>query len=235
MRRLTFEEFILPFVLDHVRPHLNEDDYRTRALLQFASEEAKHIHLFKTFAKEFKQNFVTNCETIGPAEEIGQAVLSHGPLGVALVILGIEWATQRHYLKSIRDDSELDPQFKSLLRHHWIEEAQHTKLDTLMIQALTDNLTSPEIERGISDYVSIGGLVDGGLKQQVEFDMQALQRAIGRTLNEAEQASFRAVQLQALRWTYLGSAMTHPNFLATVGEFSPGGRRQIEAMAPMFS
>jgi hypothetical protein len=26
------EEFILPFVLDHVRPHLNEDDYRTRAL-----------------------------------------------------------------------------------------------------------------------------------------------------------------------------------------------------------
>ena len=156
-------------MLDHVRPHLNEDDYRTRALLQFASEEAKHIHLFKTFAKEFKQDFVTNCETIGPAEEIGQAVLSHGPLGVALVILGIEWATQRHYLESIRDDSELDPQFKSLLRHHWIEEAQHTKLDTLMIQALTDNLTSPEIERGISDYVSIGGLVDGGLKQQVEL------------------------------------------------------------------
>src|SRR4029078_7962861 len=41
------EEFILPFVLDHARPHLNEDDYRTRALLQFASEEAKHIQLFK--------------------------------------------------------------------------------------------------------------------------------------------------------------------------------------------
>src|SRR5262245_36134751 len=33
------EEFILPFVLDHVRPHLNEDDYCTRALLQFATEE----------------------------------------------------------------------------------------------------------------------------------------------------------------------------------------------------
>ena len=37
---IIVEEFILPFVLDHVRP-LNEDDYRTRALLQFASEEAK--------------------------------------------------------------------------------------------------------------------------------------------------------------------------------------------------
>ena len=82
------EEFILPFVLDHARPHLNEDDYRTRALLQFASEEAKHIHLFKKFAEEFKAGFVTYCETIGPPEEIGKAVLSHSPLGVALVILG---------------------------------------------------------------------------------------------------------------------------------------------------
>jgi len=229
------EEFILPFVLDHVRPHLNEDDYRTRALLQFASEEAKHIQLFKKFAEEFKQGFVTNCETIGPPEEIGKAVLSHGPLGVALVILGIEWATQKHYLESIRDDNGLDPQFKSLLRNHWIEEAQHTKLDTLMVQALTDNISEAEIERGISDYASIGGLVDGGLKQQVEFDLQAFQRAAARTLNEAEQEQFRSIQLQALRWTYLGSALTHPNFLATVGEFSPGGRKQIEDMAPAFS
>jgi len=229
------EEFILPFVLDHVRPHLNEDDYRTRALLQFASEEAKHIHLFRKFAEEFKQGFVTNCETIGPPEEIGKAVLSHGPLGVALVILGIEWATQKHYLESIRDDNGLDPQFKSLLRHHWIEEAQHTKLDTLMVQALTDNISEAEIEKGISDYASIGGLVDGGLKQQVEFDMQAFERAAGRRLNEAEQEQFRSIQLQALRWTYLGSALTHPNFLATVGEFSPSGRKQIEEMAPVFS
>ena len=86
---IIVEEFILPFVLDHVRPHLNEDDYRTRALLQFASEEAKHIQLFREFAEEFNAGFVTNCETIGPAEEIGKAVLAHSPLGVALVILGI--------------------------------------------------------------------------------------------------------------------------------------------------
>jgi para-aminobenzoate N-oxygenase AurF len=229
------EEFILPFVLDHVRPRLNQDDYRTRALLQFASEEAKHIQLFRKFAEEFRQGFVTNCETIGPAAEIGNAVLSHSPLGVALVILGIEWTTQQHYLESVRDDNELDPQFKSLLRHHWIEEAQHTKIDTLMVQALTDNLTPAEIEQGISDYASIGGLVDNGLNQQVDFDLQALQRATGRILNIAEQEQFRSIQLQALRWTYLGSAMIHPNFLATVGEFSPSARKQIEDMAPAFS
>jgi hypothetical protein len=228
------EEFILPFVLDHARPHLNEDDYRTRALLQFASEEAKHIHLFKKFAEEFKAGFVTNCETIGPPEEIGKAVLSHSPLGVALAILGIEWMTQKHYLESVHDDEDLDPQFKSLLRHHWMEEAQHTKLDTLMIQALTDNRGVPEIERGISDYSAIGALIDSGITQQVEFDMQALQRAAGRSLSEPEQEQFRAIQRQALRWTYLGSAMTHPQFLQTVSEISPDARNQIEEMSKAF-
>jgi hypothetical protein len=228
------EEFILPFVLDHARPHLDEDDYRTRALLQFASEEAKHIHLFKKFAAEFKAGFATNCETIGPPQEIGKAVLSHSPLGVALVILAIEWMTQKHYVESVRDDNELDPQFKSLLRHHWMEEAQHTKLDTLMVQALTDNASPAEIDKGISDYAAIGGLIDGGLEQQVEFDMQALQRVTGRTLSEADQEQFRSIQRQALRWTYLGSGMTHPNFLETVGEFSPSARKQIEEMAPAF-
>ncbi len=227
----VIEEFILPFVLDHTRPQLNQDDYRTRALLQFATEEAKHIHLFRKFGEEFKQGFRTNCETIGPPQEIGKAVLSHSPLGVALVILGIEWMTQKHYLESVRDNDELDPQFKSLLRHHWIEEAQHTKLDTLMVQALTDNLTPAELEKGVSDYASIGAFLDTGLKQQVDFDMQSWQRAAGRTLNDAEQEQFRSTQLQALRWTYLGSHMAHPNFLATVGQFSPGARKQIEEMA----
>ncbi|HEU4768786.1 MAG TPA: diiron oxygenase [Pyrinomonadaceae bacterium] len=229
------EEFILPFVLDHARPHLNEDDYRTRALLQFAGEEAKHIHLFRKFAEEFKAGFVTHCETIGPPEEIGQAVLAHSPLGVALIILGIEWMTQKHFVESVRDDGDLDPQFKSLLRHHWMEEAQHTKLDTLMVQALVDNLDANQIEKGISDYAAIGGLIDGGIPQQVEFDMQALQRAAGRTFSETEQEQFRAVQKQAQRWTYLGSGMTHPKFLQTVGEISTGARTQIEEMSGAFS
>ena len=229
------EEFILPFVLDHARPHLNEDDYRTRALLQFASEEAKHIHLFRKFAEEFKAGFVTYCETIGPPEEFGKAVLAHSPLGVALVILGIEWMTQQHYLESVRDDEDLDRQFKSLLRHHWMEEAQHTKLDTLMVQALTDNHSATEIERGFKDYAAIGALIDSGIPQQVEFDLQALQRAAGRSFSEAEQEQFRAIQTQAQRWTYLGSAMTHSQFLQTVGDISPDARTQIEEMSQAFS
>ena len=228
------EEFILPFVIDHARPQLNADDYRTRALLRFAGEEAKHIQLFKQFATEFKQGFVTSCDAIGPAEDIARAVLSHHPLGVALVILHIEWMTQRHYIDSVHDDGTLDPQFKSLLRHHWMEEAQHAKLDTLMVETLCDSSSPEEIKKGIDDYAALGGLLDGGLRMQVEFDMQAFQRASGRALSEAEQDSFRTLQTQAIRWTYLGSGMTHPRFLETVGDISPAARAAIENMAGAF-
>ena len=228
------EEFIVPFVLDHARPQLHGDEYRTRALLQFAGEEAKHIHLFREFVTEFKKGFATQCDTIGPAPEIARAVLSHNPLGVVLVILHIEWMTQRHYLDSVRDDQALDPQFKSLLRHHWMEEAQHAKLDTLIVEALSEGSSPAEIEKGINDYAAIGGLLDGGLRQQVEFDMQSFQRATGRVLNSAEQDRFRETQTQALRWTYLGSGMTHPKFLETVGNLSPAARANIVEMAPAF-
>ncbi len=40
-------------------PRLHGDDYRVRALLRFAGEEAKHIHLFKRFGEEFARGFGT--------------------------------------------------------------------------------------------------------------------------------------------------------------------------------
>jgi hypothetical protein len=229
------EEFILPFVMDHVRERLQEDVFLTRAFLAFATEEAKHIDLFKRFRREFQAGFDTECAVIGPPADIGRAVLSHDPLAVALVILHIEWMTQRHYLDSVKGDDDLDPQFRSLLRHHWMEEAQHAKLDTLMIKALAATGTDAAIDRAIAEYFEIGGLIDGGLKQQALFDLDSLTRATGRRVSEAERAEFLAIQHQAQRWTFLGSGMSHGNFLATLQDLSPAARQQVEQAAPAFS
>jgi hypothetical protein len=228
------EEFILPFVLDHVRPKLQPDDYRTRALLQFASEEAKHIQLFKRFAEDFERGFGTRCGVIGPPDAIAKAVLAHDPLAVALAILHIEWMTQRHYIESARDDQGLDPQFKSLLKHHWMEEAQHAKLDTLTVEALAEGRAPGEIEASVEEYLEIGGLIDGGLEQQVGLDLDAFTRATGRELNDEEKKRYRQVQLQANRWTYLGSGMTHERVLATLESLSPAARKRVEGVAPAF-
>jgi hypothetical protein len=229
------EEFILPFVLDHVRERLQGDDFRTRAFLAFAAEEAKHIDLFKRFRREFQSGFPTECAVIGPPSDIANAVLAHDPLAVALVILHIEWMTQRHYLESVKDTDDLDALFKNLLRHHWMEEAQHAKLDTLMVEALATTRAVGDVDRAIEEYFEIGALIDGGLKQQSEFDLQSLSKATGRRLSEADQAEFLATQHQALRWTFLGSGMSHPNFLATMERLSPDALRRVEQAAAALS
>lgn len=228
------EEFILPFVLDHARPQLQPDDFRTRALIQFAGEEAKHIQLFKRFRTDFENGFGTACAVIGPPEAIAKAVLAHDPLGVALTTLHIEWMVQRHYVESIRDDNELDPQFKSLLKHHWIEEVQHAKLDTLIVESLSAGRTEEEIMQAVEEYLKIGGLIDGGLQQQVEFDLEAFSRATGRELSQAERDEFRAIQLQANRWTYLGTGLTHERVRETLQGLTPRALERIDAVAPMF-
>jgi hypothetical protein len=230
----TVEQFILPFVMENAHPRLNDDDYRVRALLAFAGEEAKHIHMFKMFHDEFQKGFGTPCNVIGPPGEIAAAVLSHHPLAVALLTLHIEWFVQRHYIDSIRDNKELDPQFKRLLKYHWIDEAQHTKLDTLMIEAMAENYGKEEIKKAFEEYLEIGGFLDQGLAQQVQFDLDSFTRATGRTLNEDQVSEFNRVQLQANRWTYIGSGMNHPNFLATAGYLDPEWKGKLEQIAPAF-
>jgi hypothetical protein len=228
------EEFILPFVLDHVRPELDGNDYRVRAFLQFASEEAKHIQLFKAFSREFQKNFNTICAVIGPPSEIAKAVLSHQPLAVALAILHIEWMTQRHYIESVKDNKMLDAQFRSLLKNHWLEEAQHAKLDTLMVEAIADGMTAEQIKKAADEYLEIVDFLDAGMKQQTHLDLESFELAANRKLSEDEREQFINIQHQANRWVYIGTGMTHPKFLETLEELNPVQRARIEKIAPAF-
>ena len=227
------EEFILPFLLDHARPHLMEDDWRVRALLNFASEEAKHIQLFKRFHSAFVRGFPVECQMIGPSEAIGAEILRHDPLAVGLVILMIEWMTQQHYLGSIKDNGDIDPLFKSLMRNHWIEESQHAKLDTLIVDALAEGRSEAELDKAVDEFFEIGAFLDGGLKAQAEFNLDALEQAIGRKVENREEII--AQQHQAARWTYIGSGLVHERFKATVETMSPRIAARFAEAAPVFA
>ena len=227
------EEFILPFLLDHARPHLLEDDWRVRALLNFASEEAKHIHLFKRFHAAFVRGFPVECQMIGPSKAIGAEVLRHDPLAVALIILMIEWMTQAHYVGMVRDDGDIDPLFKSLLKHHWMEEAQHAKLDTLIVDALAEGRSEEQIDRAIDEFLEIGMFLDNGFKQQASFNLDALEKAIGRKLED--RSAIETQQHQAARWTYIGSGLVHERFKATLEAISPKAAARIAEVAPIFA
>jgi hypothetical protein len=227
------EEFILPFVLDHARTILHDDDWRVRALLNFAGEEAKHIHLFKRFHDAFVRGFPVECQVIGPSADIGAEVLRHDPLAVALVILMIEWMTQEHYVGSIRGDGDLDPLFKSLMLHHWKEEAQHAKLDTLIVEALAEGRTEEQIDKAIDEFLEIGTFLDEGFKVQAGFNLDALEKAIGRKVEDRDE--ILAQQHQAARWTYMGSGLVHERFKATLEALSPNAARRIAEVAPVFA
>jgi hypothetical protein len=229
------EEFVLPFVLDHIRSDLPDaNDVRVRAMLNFASEEAKHIQLFKRFHQAFIAGFGTNCEVIGPPEAVSKVVLGHQPLSVALFILMIEWMTQSHYVDSVRGETKLEPLFANLLRCHWIEEAQHAKLDTLMVEALAEGMSEEQFRAAVDGLLTIVAFFDLGCKQQVAFNLDALERATGRKLSFARRAELIERQHQALRWTYLGSGMRHDKFRATLGALSATQLNRIDAAAPQF-
>ncbi|MCR5875770.1 diiron oxygenase [Phenylobacterium sp. J426] len=228
------ERCILPAIEQHVPSRPGQDPHRTAALQNFADEEAKHIELFVRFRKAFTDGFDVACAVIGPAEDIGAMIRSHGKLGVALFVLAIEWATQQHWLESVQDDEGLDPQFKSLLKHHWMEESQHAKLDALVFYELAEKAGPEGVMQAVQEFLQIGAFLDGGLAQQVAFDLDAFERATGRSLTQDQRAAFTARQHQAQRWTFLGSALVNQGFLKALGEVSPAGRARLEEVAPAF-
>lgn len=229
------EEFILPFVIDHVRADLPDaDDVRVRAMLQFAAEEAKHIQLFKRFRELFARGFGQGCEVIGPPEAVSKVVLAHRPLSIALFVLMIEWMSQSHYVDSVRGEAQLDPLFANLLRCHWIEEAQHAKLDTLMVEALAEGSSERDLRIAVDGFIEIVDFFDMGLKQQAKFNAQALERASLRKLPAGQRDALIGQQHQALRWTYLGSGLVHKQFRTTLGALSRAELARIDALAPQY-
>jgi hypothetical protein len=226
------EEFIAPFVVDHVRDRIHTGTpEELRALLHFAEEEVKHIQLFQRFGEEFRAGAGYQCDVLGSPEAVAAAILSKSSLGVALAILHIEWMTLLHYVSSVRHNVDIDPQFSSLLRHHWLEEAQHAKLDTLMVESIAQTMSEQEIQQGIDDYLAIGGMLDGGLAAQTDMDLASFTRASGRTLSDREAACYRKVQQRSYRQTFLTSGMRHERFQSILTAISPEGAKKVAEVA----
>jgi hypothetical protein len=115
-----------------------------------------------------------------------------------------------------------------------MEEAQHAQLDTLVVEELAAECSDAEREQGLQGYLEIGMFLDAGLKQQAELDLASLERAAGRVLDPESRWETLTQQHQAMRWTYLGSGMTHPRFLQALESIGPRARAKIEEIAPTF-
>ena len=132
------EEFIVPTITEEAMNDVYGDEVKLRSLLRFAEEELKHQELFRRSIGLFGQGFGSECGLIPGREEVANVVRSKSKLAVLILTSVIEWFTQLHYIEHVRDDSDLDGLFRDLLRYHWVEEAQHAKMDMLLIGELAD-------------------------------------------------------------------------------------------------
>jgi hypothetical protein len=230
------EEYILAMAIKHAHAELFGDHDAIRALTRFADEEVKHQALFKRYRAAFDRDFGFECEVLDNAADVAGVILSKSPLAVVTVTLHLELMTQDHYTSSVRDEQGLDPFFCKLLKHHWVEESQHARIDALELDKMADASSEDVRSRAFADYLEIGGAFDGLLKLQAEMDVRTLARALGRTFNPDEVAQLTASQQAGYRYTFLVSGMRHKTFMDTVGiVFGPESAAKLAQTAAALS
>jgi hypothetical protein len=229
------EEFIVPTVTEEVLKSPYGDEVRQRSLVRFSEEELKHQELFRRSIALFTEQFGVAPELIPGREAVAAVVRSKSPLAVLLLINTIEWFVQVHYTEHVRNTTELDSLFRDLLRYHWMDEAQHAKIDTMLIAEMVEGMPVAERESAVDELLELGGAIDGLLQQQIALNIDALEIATGRAYTEAERQEISAKTLHAWRWTFLVSGLEHPQVVKLVGEITQEGPAKIRSAAQALS
>lgn len=221
------EEYIIATTVDHAQAEMYGDHTAIRALLRFAEEELKHQALFDRYCKAFLEGFGSECKVLDNAAEVAGVILSKSPMAVALITLHLEIMTQAHYTESVRDNESIDPLFASLLKAHWLEEAQHARIDALELDKLADAATPELITRAFDDYLDLCAAVDGLLEAQTNMDIDSLGKATGRSFSDREREAIFAAQHAAYRNTFLISGMSNRQFVGVLEKLSPAGAKRV--------
>jgi hypothetical protein len=230
------EEFILAQVVQQAQSHQFTNSTAMRAMLRFAEEEIKHQELFEQVKRTFDAGFGSKVDVIGGAVDVAKLVLSNGAFPVMLLTHMLEWLTQGHYLELFEaGKANLDPTFVAVLKAHWMEEAQHAKLDAMELRTMAETVPLQEREAAVDKVLGIGGAFDGLLKQQVELDVKSLERATGRTFTKEQTEELVAKQHKSYRYTFLVTGLRHKEFQALVGELTEGGLAKIQAAGDALS
>lgn len=229
------EEYIVPMVMASANSGVFGDETRLWSLLRFAEEEVKHQEMMDRARDQFAKGFGTPCGLIPGREAVAQVVLGKSKLAALLLTSMVEWFTQLHYVEHVRDSADLDPLFRDLLRFHWIDESRHARLDSLLIDEEAAELTPEQREQAVDEMLELGGAVDGLLAQQIELDIEALERSTSRSFSEDEKSEIRAQQQRSYRWTFIVSGLQHPKFVKIVEELTTAGSEKIAAAAQALS
>ena len=220
------EEFIAPEMTTLALDFKVDRREAFDALTNFASEEVKHMHLFRVVRGMVDEAVGFPLALLGDQKDVAHFVLSKHRLAVLLLTAVIEWFTQLHYLSGFKDEGSLDPFTKRIFKFHWLEESQHAKMDHLEAIRAYEAMGETEREAAIDDLIELVGAVDGLLQKQTGFDVENLGQYLGRSFTDDETAEINQSVLRAKRYTFIESGVTHPNFQALFGEVSTPAQQE---------
>ncbi len=226
------EAYIINMAMEHARAELYGDEHTLRAMLRFAEEEVKHQQLFLRFGELFNASFGSPCEVVDNPQAVAEVILSKSPMAVLLVTLHLEIITQAHYVDAMRDNQEMEPLFTGLFKYHWIEEAQHAKLDVLQLNKLRVDAGDEQVATAINDYFDIITAFAGLLAAQAKLDVGSLARALNRSFSDSEQQAIEVAQRRAYQRAFLYDGLTNSLFLEYLAEhFAPALARAQQVSA----
>ena len=228
------EAYIVSATMEHARAELYGDEIALRALLRFTEEEVKHQQLFLRFGEIFDRDFGTECGLTDSPQAVASYILSKSPMAVLLVTLHLEIITQAHYVDAMKDNGEVEPLFASLFKHHWLEEAQHAKLDVLELEKLLEGATPEQIALAEQEYIEILQAFAGLLGRQAALDVDSLERATGRTFDPTLRSQIQHSQTRSYYRAFLWYGLTNSLFLEYLADRFPSLLAQTSSLASQF-
>jgi hypothetical protein len=220
------ERFITAKILETTRDHWLGDQTALEALIRFSDEELKHQELFRRIERMMAEGMPEGYKFLADPDMVAEAVLNNSSWAVLALILEIELFTQEHFKRSIEPDDNLSELYKDIFLFHWKEETTHAMMDELEWPREDSKLTAEERNRAVDELIAIVADIDGILQNQCAADVDYFAKLSELSFSVDEINRIRDGVLNAYRWQYIFSGVTHPRFQKLYTELTTEEQRQ---------
>ena len=220
------ERFITAKILETTRDHWLGDQTALEALIRFSDEELKHQELFRRIETMMAKGMPEGYKFLADPDIVAAAVLNNSSWAVLALILEIELFTQEHFKQSIEPDDNLSELYKDIFLFHWKEETTHAMMDELEWPREDSKLTAEERDRAVDELIAIVADIDGILQSQCAADVDYFAKLSEHSYSVDEINRIRDGVLNAYRWQYIFSGITHPRFQKLYTELTTEEQRQ---------
>jgi len=220
------EEFVTPTTLTLARKLAFDERVAFAALSSAATEESKHIALFREARKRMNTALGFPLALLPEARRVTGVVLGKHPAAVLLLTACVHAIAEHHAALRVQDDAALDPLARQMLAAYWHDAArpgQRVRLETVRV---FQDLPPAGKDDAFDDFVELVIGMEALLSVQARFDVENLLRYIRRPIGKSEQAELLEAVTDAKRFALIESGLTHRSFRELFGLVATRAQRE---------